>query len=161
MRELPKMLSVVVLTACIAVSGYFLWRAHKAHKQFQFALQEAALEAQREIASSAGTGKAISLVSLDEVFANVNSGEGDDRKMHTLGIKLELELFDEGSRVVLDQRLGGVKHAIIATALEQDFEWLNTIAGKLFFKESLVARINEFFNRAVVRDIHFSSFYLQ
>lgn len=159
MRQIPKLLTVVALTIGVGISGMFVWRCYSASRQMQFAAREAALEAARQTSST--QSKAISLVSLEEVFANVNSGAGESRRMHTLGIKLDLELFEEESRLLLDARIGGVKHAIIATALEQDYEWLNTIAGKLFFKESLVARINEFFNRAVVRDIHFSSFYLQ
>ena len=43
----------------------------------------------------------------------------------------------------------------------RSYERLNTIAGKLYFKEALVAKINGYFQPAVVRDLHFSSFYLQ
>lgn len=159
MRQLPKILTVVAMTLAVATSLGFLWKAYRANRQMQFVAREAALEVERQTASK--TSKAVSLVSLEEVFANVNSGTEQERRMHTLGIKLDIELFEEESRLLLDSRLGSVKHAIIATALEQDYQWLNTIAGKLFFKESLVAKINESFNRAIVRDIHFSSFYLQ
>jgi len=159
MRQVTKLLTAVSLVLAVGLSVTFLWRAYKAHEQVEFAAAEARQEIERRTASS--KNRAVSLVSLEEVFANVNSGKGDERRMHTLGIKLDLELFEEESRLLLDSRLGGVKNAIITTALEQDYDWLNTIAGKLFFKESLVARINEFFNRAIVRDIHFSSFYLQ
>jgi len=156
---LPRLLATVGAALGSVASAYFVWVSYSAYQQLSFAQEEAYLESVRE--PSAVVSKAVAIVSLDEVFANVNSGTGEDRRMHTLGVKLELELFEEDSRVLMDQRVGGVKDAIITTALEQDYDWLNTIAGKLFFKEKLIARINEHFNKAVVRDIHFSSFYLQ
>lgn len=155
---LPRLLSIVGAALGVIASAYFVWSSFRAYQQLTFAEEEAYYESVRE---PSAVSKAVALVSLDEVFANVNSGEGENRQMHTLGVKLDIELFDEDSRALLDQRSAGVKDSIISTAIEQDFDWLNTIAGKLFFKEKLVARINEHFNKAIVRDIHFSSFYLQ
>jgi len=158
-RAIPRLLCTVGAAVGAIASLYFLLTSYQAYQQLTFAQEEAYYESVREPA--AANSKAVAVVSLDEVFANVNSGTGEQRRMHTLGVKIEIELFDEDSRTLLDQRAGNVKDAIITTALEQDYDWLNTVAGKLFFKESLIARINEHFNKAVVRDIHFSSFYLQ
>lgn len=158
-RALPRLLCTAGAAAGAIASLYFLFVSYQAYQQLSFAQEEAYYESVREPA--AANSKAVAVVSLDEVFANVNSGQGEQRRMHTLGIKLEMELFDEDSRALMDQRSSTVKDAIISTALDQDYDWLNTVAGKLFFKESLIARINEHFNKAVVRDIHFSSFYLQ
>ncbi len=110
-------------------------------------------EADRKPASTGGVG----LVSIDEIFVNI--GQGED--IRSLGVKLELELFDEGQRAKLDKHLPGIKNSIIETSREQDFNRLNTIPGKLYFKETLVSRINQYFHEAVIRDIHFSSFFLQ
>lgn len=99
----------------------------------------------------------VGLVSIDEVFVNVGSGE----RVKSLGLKLEVELFEESSRPMLDQKLSGIKHSIIEVAREQEAVRLSTVGGKLYFKECLVSRLNEFFHEPIVRDVHFSSFYLQ
>lgn len=153
----PRTLILAALSIGIFLSLFFLWQSAQSYEQLMVAIQEAAEMAERRPAAA----KTVALVSLDEVFANVNSGQGENRKMHILGVKLDIELFDETSRPLLDGHVAGVKNAIISTALELDYEWLNTIAGKLFFKETLVARMNEFFHQAIIRDIHFASFYLQ
>lgn len=100
---------------------------------------------------------AVGLVSVDEVFVNVGSGD----RVKSLGLKLELELFEESSRPLLDQKVSGIKHSIIEVSREQEVSRLTTVAGKLYFKEALVSRLNQFFHQPIVRDIHFSSFYLQ
>lgn len=159
LHVLPRLMTLVAMGAGFFVSTFFVWQSYSSYKQLKYAAQEAYYESVREPASK--VSKTIALVSVPEIFANVNSGEGDKRRMHTLGVKLDVELFDEESRTMMEERLAGVKDAVIVTALEQDFEWLNTMAGKLYFKEAIVARVNEFFQGAIVRDVHFSSFYLQ
>lgn len=99
----------------------------------------------------------VGLVSIDEVFVNVGSGVS----VKSLGLKLELELFEESSRPMLDQKQSGIKHSIIEVSREQDVSRLTTVSGKLYFKECLVSRLNEFFHQPIIRDVHFSSFYLQ
>jgi flagellar basal body-associated protein FliL len=97
------------------------------------------------------------LVSMDEIFVNVPSAKG----IHSLAVKVEVELFDENGRGVVDERQSGIKDTIITAAREQDFYQLSTLAGKLYFKEFLVGKMNAFLKRPIVKDIHFSSFFLQ
>src|SRR5262245_47300326 len=100
-REL-RSLTVVVTALGVGVGAFFLWKCNQAYEGVVFAAQEAALEAQRKPAAAA-----VSLVSLDEVFANVNSGQGENRSMHILGVKLDIELFDERTRPMLEGRVAG------------------------------------------------------
>ena len=99
------------------------------------------------------------LISIEEVVASINETEKD--KAHILGIKLEIELFDEANRQLFDQHQAGIRNTVLITSMEQSYENLNTIGGKLFYKELLVSRLNQFFQKPFVRDIHFSSFYMQ
>lgn len=103
--------------------------------------------------STAGIG----LVSVDEIFVNVGSGE----KVKSVGLKLELEMFDESSRAIFDKKQSGIKDAIIEASREQDSDRLQTVAGKLYFKEYLVSKLNSYLKEPLVREVHFSSFYLQ
>lgn len=97
-------------------------------------------------------------VTLEEMFANVVSS--DDR-VHTISFKLEVELFDEASRTMMDTRQAMVKNAIIETARFQEYENLSTLAGKLYFKEALVGRVNEAAGFPLIRDMHLASFSLR
>jgi flagellar basal body-associated protein FliL len=76
-------------------------------------------------------------------------------------LRLELELFEEYSSKLIDKRIGPLKSAVIETVREQDYSLFTNLPGKLYFKELLVNRLNERLGRAAIRDVHFSSFYLQ
>ncbi len=108
-------------------------------------------------AAPAKKSEALSLVSFDEIFVNVAA----DERSYGLGVKLEIELFDDSSRALIEKRQPAIKDAIIQTSREQSFHKLNTVAGKLYFKELLAERINEKFGMPLVRNVHFSSFFLQ
>ncbi len=98
------------------------------------------------------------MVSLEELFVNV---PGPDDSEYHVGMKIDLELFEDTQRMLLDRRLAGVRDAIIRTAREQDSGFLGSTPGKLFFKESIVQRINQFLGAPIVRDAHFASFQIQ
>lgn len=99
----------------------------------------------------------VGLFSVDEVFVNVGFGGN----VKSLGLKIELEIFEEATRQLFEQNVSGVRHTVIEASRQQDADRLQTVAGKLYFKEYLVTRLNGFFKRPVVREVHFSSFYLQ
>lgn len=98
------------------------------------------------------------IVSLEQTFANVMDG---DSRTHSLMMKLDVELFDENGRTLVDQRDGVLKSTIIEAARRQSYENLNTIGGKAYFKEQLVARMNEALQKPIVREIHFNTFFMQ
>jgi len=99
----------------------------------------------------------IPFITLDEVFANIS----DDKSSHTLAVKLDVELFDDQAKQAFKGGQPAVKHMIIQTSREQNYEQLATLSGKLYFKELLIRKMNEHFQKPVVRDVHFSSFFLQ
>lgn len=155
--KLPRILSAVVLALGAAAGFHCMWMAHNAFADIEAEEASVAAAAERKTSSRE---KGTPLFSLDEIFANVNV-TAEDQRSHQVGMKLEVELFSDETRSLVEQRQGGMKHTIIQAAAEANYAELNTVGGKLYFKELLVARINDFFHRAVVRDLHFSSFYLQ
>jgi len=156
--SLPRIGTIAFCALSTLVGGYFLWRGQMAMAEMQAQMVVPAADESNAAGSESRAPAVASFVTLEEIFANVSS---KDKASHTLGMKLDLELFADADRSLFEQRQAGVKNAIIQTALEQDIQRLSSISGKLFFKELLVSQLNTFFNRAVVRDIHFSSFYLQ
>jgi flagellar basal body-associated protein FliL len=100
-----------------------------------------------------------SWVTMEEMYVNVLSEGVVDT--HTISFKLEVELFDESSRKVMDEHQALVKNAILEVARTQQFDELRTLAGKLYFKEALVGKINETVHYPLIRDIHLSSFALR
>ena len=107
---------------------------------------------------NANNGEVVTFISIDELFVNVMAPNGVS---HSLALKLEIELFDEDARTIVDEHQAGMRDTIIVTTRDYDYYLLNTISGKLYLKETLVRRINDFFHQPVVREIHFSSFFLQ
>jgi len=114
-----------------------------------------AKEADRAPASQAAKG--VPLFSVDELFVNVNSENGS----HMMALKLELELFESESRELIKSRHSGVRDRIIEISRGFDYSRLNTLGGKLYFKESIVGTLNEFFGQAIIKNAHISSLYLQ
>jgi flagellar basal body-associated protein FliL len=109
-------------------------------------------------ANDGGNSKLRPWVSLDEMFVNVLSGS---EEAHTVAFKLEVELFDERTRPLMDERQAVVKNAIIEVARQQPYDGLDTMAGKLYFKEALVGRVNQTLQFPLIRDVHLASFTLR
>ena len=154
-----KVLILIISVATLGVGAFFAGEVKGSVEEL------ASMEKARELASikkeKAKEKKEIEVpwVSLDEIFVNV--GSKDNERTHSLAVRVELELFEEFGRDIVDRYQSGIRHAIIQAALEQKYVNLNTVEGKLYFKEILVGRINEFVKMAVIRDVHFGSFYLQ
>lgn len=98
------------------------------------------------------------ILSIDEVYANI---PGEGQRNHSFALKVELELFDESNRSVIEERSSVVRSTILDAVRQNDYRGLSSLSGKLYFKEVLVSRINEALGGPAVRDVHFSSFYLQ
>ena len=100
------------------------------------------------------------VVSLDEFFINLGS-ESEPDKLFSLGLKMELQLFEGADDVTVRRSASGIRHTIIETSRNQDYFHLKTTAGKLYFKELLIKRINAFLNAASVRDVRFAQLLFQ
>ena len=71
------------------------------------------------------------------------------------------ELFEERGRETVDKFRPAVRDLVLQVAMEQPYEALRTLPGKLSFKEVLVSRINKLVNLPIIRNVHFAAFYLQ
>lgn len=114
-------------------------------------------EGGRKVAESTDPNQPV-IVAMEQTFANVLDEAG---KSHSLMLKLDVELFEESQRLLFEERDAVIKSTLIETSREHSYEALNTVGGKAYFKESLVSHINEALQNAVVRDIHFNTFYMQ
>jgi len=101
--------------------------------------------------------KGIPLFSVDELFVNVNSEKG----AHLMAVKLELELFEDSEKGLIKRNQSGIKDRIIELSRGFEYERLNSLGGKLYFKELVVSEINKFLGQALIKNAHISSFYLQ
>jgi len=105
-----------------------------------------------------GKTQSTATIRMEEMLVNIPS---EDEYAHSLGMKFDLELFEAYSTRWAPAFGSPIRHTIILTSLEQDSNQLLTVAGKLYYKEKLVSRINEYFHQPMVRDLHFASFMLQ
>ncbi len=182
-KTLVKGLIVTVGLIDFAVSGYFTYAARERVRSLPELPPRAPASEHPAAAAEAGGGhgaapaaapagghgapaaavvesnsKLRSWVTMEEMFANVLS---EGQESHTVSFKLEVELFDESSRKLMDDHQALVKNAILEVARTQQFDELRTLAGKLYFKEALVGKVNDTVHFPLVRDIHLSSFALR
>ncbi|MFM8269586.1 MAG: flagellar basal body-associated FliL family protein [Pseudomonadota bacterium] len=115
---------------------------------------EAAPQGEKRETASA---KMVPFLSLDELFANINQ----EKISHTLAIKVDIEFFDVEAKQAFKSNQPAVKNLILQTSREQEYDQLSTLSGKLYYKELLIRRINEYFQKPLVKNVHFASFFLQ
>lgn len=99
------------------------------------------------------------LFSLGEVIVHVPSPR--DERNHSLGMKVELEFFEEDEKDKVKEYLSVVKDSIIQVSMERDYFNLMTLPGKYAFKESIVEKINASFREPLIKDVHFTAFLLK
>ncbi|MBI4403852.1 MAG: flagellar basal body-associated FliL family protein [Deltaproteobacteria bacterium] len=155
----PRLLAAIASIAGLLVIGFLVWRLWSEVEVEPPVINPKHAPAHSGQNGGRGLSSETSVIGVDEVLVNLRNSDGSDT--HYLGLKVELELFDEASRSLIEQRQSGIKHTLIEVARDQEFGRLSTISGKLYFKEILVSRLNDFFRQPVVKDIHFSSFTLQ
>jgi|GEM_PF-4103038 len=182
---LSRLLTVVVGIAGSAVAGYFLWVSHKMLAEFPV---EAAAEHTEAAADHGGghgapaadahgasaadahgaarapasaekpTSISRSWISMDQMFVNLS---GPENEGHSLTFQLEIEVFEESNRQIIESRLATLKNAAIEVARDQSFGRLKSLSGKLYFKESLVSAMNESLRQPIIRDIHMGTIFLK
>jgi len=156
---LPKILLTGAASVGMLVAGYLLWTSFQS---LTLVLQKPSTPSKGEHSGGGdylGASIETVLASTDEIFVNLRTTE--PVATHFLRLKLELELFQESNRSLVEQRKSGIKDTIIQISREQDFQALNTLGGKLYFKELIVSRINEFLKAPAVREVRFAAFYIQ
>ncbi|MBI1860248.1 MAG: flagellar basal body-associated FliL family protein [Deltaproteobacteria bacterium] len=113
--------------------------------------------------ASAGEGPPVEdplSVNLDEFMINIGS-QREPEKAFSVGMKLELQLFEGADSANVKSSLSGIRNAVIEVTRGQDYYHLKTTAGKLYFKEVLIERINSFLNASAVRDVRFAALLFQ
>ena len=96
---------------------------------------------------------------LGEIMANPSSLTS--RRLHIARLRLALDLYSLADLPKLDSVKGVLRDLAIETVKEASYEDLQSLPGKLYWKEVIVQRMNEFFKKPLIRDVHFTSFYIQ
>lgn len=158
-----RIAAAVLLTVGTGVSFFFTWKISEVMAAIdkpvpRIAHPPANAQEKGHVAVALDVKSNPILLSFDEMVANVGSS---DNRNHLFMFKMDLELFDEEYRKLIEKRQGGVKHVILELARSQNMNELGTLSGKLYFKEQVIAALNGFLNQAAIRDIHFASFLLR
>ncbi len=110
--------------------------------------------------AKAGLAPDPTVVGIDEMIVNLLSGR-EPEKLFSLGLKLELQLFEDADSKEVNRNLGPIRHTILEATRDQDYYHLKTTAGKLYFKEILIERINRLLNVSAIRDVRFAALVFQ
>ncbi|MSP18659.1 MAG: flagellar basal body-associated FliL family protein [Bdellovibrionales bacterium] len=177
-NRILKIGTLAITLGSVGMGGFYLWKIKRSVEgltslpQLYTEKHVAVVEGHSpKIPSAGGHGEAASrspesesnqtkgtpLFSVDELYVNVRSETG----AHMMGLKLELELFEVSQIALLKSRHSGVRDRVIELSRDFDYAKLNTLGGKLYFKETIIGTLNEFFGQAIIKNAHISSFYLQ
>lgn len=151
----------------LMVSGYFLYGAYRESLLVpELPINEVKPKAAEKEAiphgknANAKADVQEGVIVLDEFFVNLTS-ERESERTFSLGLRLELSLFEDADSAHIQKDLSGIRNTIIEVAREQDYYHLKTTAGKLYFKEVLAQRINAFLNASWIRDVRFAALLFQ
>mgnify|MGYP001446386072 CR=1 FL=1 len=155
----PKILAI--LTGFFSILVFYIWcfPVLKEISQESQSRKPNHIAAKKAEAKEGTTGEGSLLFPVGEIIVHIPAGL--EEKPHSLGMKLELEFFDESEKDKAKEYLAVVKDSIIQVSLERTFESLNSLAGKYAFKETMVEKINQSFKEVLVKDIHFTAFLLK
>jgi len=161
-----KILVLLVALGLTSSTIYYLHQLKTLHERLRSAMvlrspasQGLGVDEQGVLGQGGGKTEfwAAPLVSVGELVVNIYSSS---TAPHFLRVEMDLELFEEAQRRWVLKRRVGLKNTVIEVARLQQYESLKTLGGKLYFKELVANRINEFLNVPAVRKVHFTSFYL-
>lgn len=98
------------------------------------------------------------MIQLDPFTANL-----DGQPQRVIQIKINLKVLDEKTYdEVLDPlRLPKIRDAIIKLIQKTHFDQIESLQGKLFFKDQIIGSINPLLDQGVVRDVYFSELVVQ
>lgn len=84
---------------------------------------------------------------------------GVPRRMIRMEVNLEM-LNEEGFEEVVDMS-AETKDSILRIINAKDYDELETLQGKLLLKNQIIAQLNGFLKRGVVKNVYFSDFVVQ
>lgn len=154
---LKKVGLVLALISGVVSSGIVFESFRSLNQLSEFKLNSENQKNRESASIAVATPNMVPFLSLDELFANLTIGG----KNHTLSLKMDIEFFDPEAKQEFKSRQGVVRNLILETSREQKYQELSSLAGKLYYKELLIRRMNEYFQKPMVKDVHFASFFLQ
>ncbi len=99
-------------------------------------------------------------LNLEEIVVNPPC-RTPTKKVHILDMQLDLLLFDTKDRGFLESHVAVINDQVIRTVESEYYEDMSSLGGKLYLKEQMVSHLNNLFDRPIIEDIHFNTFFLQ
>ena len=96
------------------------------------------------------------IYSMDPISTNLDQEVGQ-----FIWLKVNFEVFDEESLNELRQVEGLVKDTLVGILNEKAFDELESIQGKLVFKDQIILRVNNLLSHGLIQNIYFSEFAVQ
>ncbi len=94
---------------------------------------------------------------LDTFIVNL-ADEGGNRYLRTT---MNLELKDEESNVILQERLPMIRNSILMILPTKKYDDISTIEGKTALRDEMVSKLNAFLTPGSITNIYFTEFVIQ
>ena len=95
---------------------------------------------------------------LDKVTINIPS---NTRRLRFLDVQIHLVYFKPDDRSALEEISPVINDIIIDVGSQMEPDELNSIAGKLIFENRVKTKINNYFNRPVIKELFYTKFVVQ
>ena len=95
---------------------------------------------------------------LDKLIINLNSRGS---RLRFLDVEIHLVPYKSNALETFDSQKAFIIDAILDISSNMEPEELNTVAGKVLLEERIRRRLNDFFGKALIKEIFFSRFVVQ
>ena len=99
------------------------------------------------------------IISLGNFKLNLKGKKGKDKSLAM--ISLDLEVYNKEGFDIVNNQLPKIKNIIIDVISKKRREDLETVRGKLFLKDELLTLINMEIKLGIVKNLFFTSFFIQ
>lgn len=152
-KALDTVILALMLIVSLGTAGLFIYT----EKIYKRPVPSDMVEKEKLMQDSAQYNS-LTITKLDKLIINLDSST---RRLRFLEVEVNFVTFKESGAKLITDNNAIINDTIIRLANEIGPEELNTISGKIIFENRIKRALNDFYRKAVIKEIFFSLFVVQ